>query len=358
MEFLLEKMKQHKKQNLPFVLYRKPNSKTIVGVFQQNDHVYYAEDLSQKGFVFTNFSNDKSIIFPLEISETAFGTFKQNEEKNYLVKETLYKPEEKNKFTQLVSKGIENIKKGLLEKIVLSRTETLLIKDFKAKKAYKKLLQQYPTAFCYYWSHPKIGSWMGATPEKLLYSQNNQFKTMSLAGTQKYQENQTVNWTNKEIVEQEIVTNFIVENLKKITPDVIVSDVYTTRAGNLLHLKTDINGILDKNVSLKKIINILHPTPAVCGLPKDTSKKFIEQNEGYDREFYTGFLGELNYDFNKNEESVDLYVNLRCMKINQIADSSKSNITLYIGCGITKDSNPEAEWEETINKSKTIKQIL
>src|SRR5690606_19295161 len=57
--------------------------------------------------------------------------------------------------------------------------------------------------------------------------------------------------------------------------------------------------------SLDKIIEKLHPTPAVCGLPKDLSKEYILANEGYDRKFYSGFLGELNVDENKTSE---LYV--------------------------------------------------
>jgi isochorismate synthase len=64
------------------------------------------------------------------------------------------------------------------------------------------------------------------------------------------------------------------------------------------------------------VISVLHPTPAVCGLPKQEAKDFILENEGYDRKYYTGFLGELNKEaFNKETLKSDLYVNLRCMKI-------------------------------------------
>ena len=45
---------------------------------------------------------------------------------------------------------------------------------------------------------------------------------------------------------------------------------------------------------LKSLVQALHPTPAVCGFPKQTVQNFIQSNEGYNREFYTGFLGELN----------------------------------------------------------------
>ena len=90
----------------------------------------------------------------------------------------------------------------------------------------------------------------------------------------------------------------------------------------------------------------MHPTPAVCGFPKKESKDFILKNERYDRAFYTGFLGELNMS------TSELYVNLRCMEI------EKESIHIYVGGGITKESDPEKEWNETVAKSKTIKGVL
>jgi isochorismate synthase len=104
---------------------------------------------------------------------------------------------------------------------------------------------------------------------------------------------------------------------------------------------------------LKKVIASLHPTPAVCGLPKHSAKNFIRENEGYNREYYSGFLGELNIDLVTFKTlQTDLFVNLRCMKI------IKDKAQLFIGCGITKDSNPEAEYLETVNKSMTMKKII
>ena len=101
------------------------------------------------------------------------------------------------------------------------------------------------------------------------------------------------------------------------------------------------------------LIDKLHPTPAVCGLPKETAKQFILKNEGYDREFYTGFLGELNIDFRTfKKDNSDLFVNLRCMEV------EKNTATIYVGCGITKDSIPEMEYIETVNKSMTIRKVV
>jgi isochorismate synthase len=98
---------------------------------------------------------------------------------------------------------------------------------------------------------------------------------------------------------------------------------------------------------LKKLLDTLHPTPAVCGLPKESSKSFILANENYDRTYYTGFLGEINVDL-----ETALYVNLRCVEI------VGTTAIIYVGGGITLESIPENEWSETSNKTFTIKSIL
>ena len=96
------------------------------------------------------------------------------------------------------------------------------------------------------------------------------------------------------------------------------------------------------------IASALHPTPAVCGTPRLYSKHFIESNEGYKREFYTGYIGLMNNELSRSQ----VYVNLRCMKI-------EGNIAnLYVGGGITADSEPKAEWEETQNKLQTMLHVL
>jgi isochorismate synthase len=109
---------------------------------------------------------------------------------------------------------------------------------------------------------------------------------------------------------------------------------------------------------LQQVINLLHPTPAVCGLPKEKSKAFILENENYDRSFYTGFLGELNSSFATDSVSSNLFVNLRCMQIEVASKLTMTKAYLYMGCGITKDSIPEKEWTESVNKSMTMKKVL
>jgi isochorismate synthase len=199
----------------------------------------------------------------------------------------------------------------------------------------------------YCWFHPKVGLWMGATPELLCKVKNTHFSTMSLAGTQKVIEHEKVYWTEKEKVEQQLVTDYIVNELKLEVKNLKISNPSDVKAGHLWHIKTDIEGEITNKDSLKRIVKKLHPTPAVCGISKEKAKEFIFNNENYNRAFYTGYLGEINVN-----QSSDLYVNLRCMQV------SENEISIYVGGGITHDSLPEKEWEETVAKANTMKNVF
>ncbi len=347
------KVKQQEAQHLPFVIYSKPNKNKLIGYFQKNDHLYFTEDFTEKGFVFAPFDTNETVLIPKKHSQKWKAELTVSEE-IAASKNTF--PEDipaKNKFEDLVQKGIDAIKKGIFHKVVLSREEIIDLPRFDLVTVFEKLVRTYPTAFTYCWFHPKIGLWMGATPERLLKATENKFSTVALAGTQIYKGSTEVIWESKEKKEQQFVADYILDNLKSIISEVSVSSPYTVKAGNILHIKTDIQGIIKEKESLKEVISILHPTPAVCGLPKDAAKIFILENEGYDRKYYTGFLGEINWKgFLTNKIKSDLYVNLRCMQI------KNNQAHLYIGGGITKDSIPENEWQETVNKSITMKRII
>ncbi|WP_417199687.1 chorismate-binding protein [Bizionia sp.] len=371
----LENLQDQYVNNLPFVAYRNPNETIIKTFLQQDDTLYKTTNFSESGFVFSPFNiKETSVLIPVETSlilEFESETIEEPSINSCASKviETFDITVAKQNHIALVEKGIKAIHKGTFEKVVLSRQESITISETNPIKIYKRLLETYPTAYVYVWFHPKVGLWLGATPETLLHIENNQFSTMALAGTQVYKNTIDVVWKDKELEEQQIVTNFIVSNLESQLDNLKISEVETAKAGNLLHLKTHISGRVNSDTSsLKNIIEILHPTPAVCGMPKEEAKQFILENEAYKRDFYTGFLGELNFkksiSRNPNRRNVEnnvytriktvsnLFVNLRCMQI------QNTEALLYIGGGITKDSNPNLEWEETMAKSVTMKKVL
>ena len=339
--------------NLPFVLYRKPNAKNVIALLQSDETLYKVSNYAEKGFVFAPFIGEDRIIFPEDKCDVSISTFEPNGQKLPAVS----KVECKNAMAEqnhidLVNKATKNIENGGFSKVVLSRRETLAISNFDLFATFQKLASSYPSAFAYCFYHPKVGLWLGAFSEQLVFVKGKNFRTMAVAGTQLYNDIATAFWGDKEINEQQLVTDFLVSNLNEISTEITVSKPYTLRAGNLIHLKTDIEGKFKEEMQLKDLLSILHPTPAVCGFPKDAAMNFIIKNEGYNRSFYSGFLGELNFDFENNDNATDLYVNLRCMEIEE------NNAHIYVGGGITIDSNAESEWLETVNKSQTIKKIL
>lgn len=373
-EFFL-KLKNQLEQQLPFVAYR-PGGKTAVKSLLQKDGVSHEiKSFSESGFVFAPFETENPAFYiPVEAAEafeikvSGFSNLKKDD----ISGRCFSKKNEfdKDQHEKLVSRGIEAIKDGVFQKVVLSRKEKIPLADPDVFFLFKKMLQKYETAFVYLWFHPKTGLWLGATPETLLQVERGRFKTMALAGTQAYKGTTDVFWGEKEKEEQEIVTFSILKNLEETgISEIKKSEPFTVKAGNLLHIRTDIEGKMDgKFSSLKKIITAIHPTPAVCGLPKEAAKSFILKKENYDREFYTGFLGEINMKSEKKRNSnrknqenqaygsiskkTSLYVNLRCMKIED------GQAEIFVGGGITEYSDPTAEWEEIQNKAATMKFVL
>ena len=339
---LLDKATSYFQNQLPFVVYAKPNEVFLDGIFQNDATLHVFEN--QKGFVFASFYNETNVVFPLADSEVFQEEINLNIHENSIQIENNFDENAQISFENLVQKGISEIEKGTFEKVVLSRKiEICQSVDF--IKSYQNLLKKYPTAFRYLWFHPKVGMWMGATPEQLAKIRNNTFETVALAGTQVFSNN--VIWQEKEIVEQQLVTDYIKSRTENLVESLQISDSYTKKAGNLVHLKSDISGRLKQSVSEINLVNALHPTSAVCGMPLESARNFILENEKYDRKYYAGFLGEFQM-----QDQTNLFVNLRCCEI------ENNSAKIYVGCGITKDSQPEKEFIETENKSKTILNIL
>ncbi|PNQ72929.1 isochorismate synthase [Hanstruepera neustonica] len=364
-----KKLENQFTNKLPFVAYKKPNENTLFSLLQNTEALHILRDFTSSGFVLAPFdSSNDTVIIPLEDSECIQSDYHKsnNVDVNSLEKGELYDSNQRDHHIQLVSKGINTIKEGHFEKVVLSRVDMVKLQENNPIELFKRLLDNYSQAFVYCWFHPKVGLWLGATPETLIKISNNYFETMSLAGTLQSQVN-LAQWSVKEKNEQQIVTDYIVSQLQDSTAALHVSDPKTVQAGNLVHLKSLIYGTLKSN-NLEHIVNALHPTPAVCGFPKEPAKQFILKEEGYDREFYTGYLGELNFkeqiSRNRNRQNIEnnaysairnvsnLFVNLRCMQL------KNNEALIYVGGGITGDSEPEREWQETVSKSMTIKKAL
>ena len=332
-------------------MYSKPGSTTINGVFQ-NDSSIHAVNYNGSGFVFAPFAQGKTAFIP----SNAADIISDEMELDVNIPDAPLQPhideKAKSHFENLVAKSIEAIKTGAFQKLVLSRKELVHLAEADVVAIFQKLLVTYPNAFRYCFYDSQAGLWMGATPEQLLKVENHTLHTVALAGTQLHKEGEEAIWEDKERQEQKFVTDYILSELTNYITNVTTTQPYTFRAGNIVHIKTDISAELKDVDSLHSVIKTLHPTPAVCGLPKSDAKEYLLANEGYDREYYAGFLGELNHDFATGQPKTDLFVNLRCMKIKD------DTAHLYIGCGITADSDPQKEFLETVNKSMTMRKVI
>ncbi|MEM7379902.1 MAG: chorismate-binding protein [Bacteroidota bacterium] len=344
--FLL-KAEDHLNRKLPFVLYSKPSDPLVKGIFQRDDQCHTPGDFNESGFVFAPFdSNQEAVV--LRPDELLSTSFQSTESKRSNVSEpTQTDTQAHAHHLNLVTSGIARIEASELEKVVLSRRMEVLF-DQSPLEFFQTLLNKYPTAFCYLWYHPHVGLWLGASPEILVSIREKQLETMSLAGTFPYKKDELPVWTAKEKQEQGFVTTYLLEVLKPFTTQLQITEEKAVRAGELWHLRSRITGMLNNN-ELGSVIRAIHPTPAVCGIPGEEASAFILKNEGYDREYYTGYLGELSLD---GQPSCDLYVNLRCLQL------VNGKALIYIGGGITSDSNPQREWEETVAKSNTMLNAL
>ncbi|WP_426060194.1 chorismate-binding protein [Hymenobacter sp. B1770] len=261
-------------------------------------------------------------------------------------------------YKELVRVGVAAIENKEVVKVVSSRAARRpLPAGFDPLAAFIDLEQKYPQGFVSLVSAPGVGTWLGATPEVLAeVTADGTFHTMALAATQPLTAEfmpRTAIWRQKEIEEQALVARYIVNCFKQLRlREYQETGPRTVVAGELLHLRTDFEVSL-KHVPFPSLgtdmLRLLHPTSAVGGMPKAAAMDFLQKHEGYDRAYYSGFLGPVNV---AAPGVARLYVNLRCLQVR--ADEA----ILYAGTGLTVDSDPEREWEETQMKLQTIAAVL
>lgn len=250
----------------------------------------------------------------------------------------------KNDYIKQVEELVAKCATDQVEKVVLSRVKQVdLAKDANEMTLFQAMQAAYPYAFCYAFRSGKLGTWVGATPETLLFADGNVGKTVALAGTKESSDH--YQWEEKEETEQSVVTTYISSVLSSFAKDIRISERTELVAGPVKHLVHHFTFLLDKWPN-SGFLNALHPTPAVSGFPKEASLNMIRETELHARRLYAGIIGW------QGKETTRLFVNLRCAQL------IEDQLYLYVGGGLTADSNPEKEWQETENKAKTILNLL
>jgi len=351
----------------PFFAYQLPNTGNIqIGVqtdFIAKDYQFLSDLEGGNGFVFSPFDTESShkswfIRADINLQASEIGSdsiqllrSEAVEMDKEFFSSRIIESSHELYFNQ-VSKMIDDLKQFKLDKAILSRIQILDGMGMNcAVDSFLKLSESYNTAFVFLVSIPKVGTWIGASPETLLSSKNNTIETVALAGTQKLAGRiiDEIKWEQKEVHEQALVSSYIEEVLKNYNVSKYNrTGPETVQAGNVVHLKTTY--LLPNGMSFNQLSNLvqdLHPTPAVCGLPKNKALKLIREIEEHDREYYAGYLGPIEAN-----GSISLFVNLRSMKV------LEKQMALYVGGGITADSIPEKEWEETCLKAQTLLNVI
>lgn len=345
-------------KHIPFFSYRMPYSSEIVTGIQTSSTIekFTGFEVPKNGF----------IVAPFDVESAAEALFFQPDihfinddiDKNQLNRLLSTTFSVKNSATSTLETSqtdylhqatmlIDKLKNKELEKIVLSRTiSNTSCKKESAVSLFEKLSNIYPHAFVSIFHIPGQCVWVGATPETLLKSDNESIQTMSLAGTKSL--STKTEWTDKEREEQQMVSDYV-ENVLQQFPFTQIEKAGPTeqQAGNVCHLMTKYNckGRLSGKEQFE-LIRTLHPTPAVCGIPKEKAMQFISTTELHDREYYAGFLGPIN------AKACNLFVNLRCMKL------TDEGVAFFVGGGLTAQSVPEAEWSETCMKLETLSKVI
>jgi len=349
-------------KKLPVAFYRLPHSAEIKVVAQKSPvvrkvfpgaaHIYeqgflmapfvenqYAPKIFIQPDVYTSSDKLPPLHFALQILE--YTEDKLKAKKRFA---------DKNQFKKSIRQIRSKIRAGWYKKIVAARVvKQSKPENFDEVLFFETLCKKYPNAFVSLVSTQEHGTWIGASPEVLLQVNEQGFTTYSLAGTMANTTwNEQKGWGQKELTEQNLVSEYIHNSLAQVIkePAQIVGPE-TIAAGNLLHLRTTFTYKNVPHFNWQKVVDTLHPTPAVAGLPKNEAINYILQNEISPRSYYSGYLGPVNLD-----GEINLFVNLRCLKV------TKSNLLLYVGCGVTSDSKPRKEWKETKIKAETLLQAL
>ncbi|MDR0736718.1 MAG: isochorismate synthase [Zoogloeaceae bacterium] len=338
----------------PFALYRRPGQQAFL-VWQATGEPLVRTEIPRgediEGFVFAPFApcEDNPLLIlgpgclstvwelPLDIPPPLAG-------KHFAG--ASFSGEDFQAYSRAFSRFSDALRHRALTKLVLSRARGFARRaDFSPEHVFAHACRRYPAAFVSLFFSPRTGMWLGASPELLLGGEGGRWQTTAIAGTLPVETGKVAVWDAKNRREHRVVADFIGERLAALGIAPEMAAPLTCRAGNVAHIESNFYFSLPARKSPWDVIAALHPTPAVCGMPAEAAKRFILANEGYDREYYSGFLGPV-------EKETAVYVNLRCMK------AEDGFLRLFSGSGIMPDSLLEQEWKETDHKMRTLFAVL
>ena len=270
--------------------------------------------------------------------------------------------DEEARFTANVSSFVARASEtsSILEKIVYARRATV---ERSSPVALDRLITALNAEFsaCATFAlspHPGAPTFIGATPETLVSAHRGQLQTMALAGTTRGRS--TRQSPERAAAEEELLRSAKDRHEHQVVVDMITSSLARhgarpacgntpriRRLANVSHLETPIQAEITESFGLLEAIDALHPTPAVCGQPRQAARERIAGDEGFDRGLYAGPVGVMT-----PAGEGRIFVALRCGLVQH------NRALLFAGAGITAESDPQIEWAETHQKLAALHNAL
>lgn len=286
-----------------------------------------------------------------------------NQHNNQLTIKPFPKPQS---FLAGVNDALGRFSRKELDKVVLSRTlEIENTTSFNVRDLVTRLESKNRDGYTFAIdlkddiinSNSGLQTLIGASPELLISKRGNVITANPLAGSEPRsndpEEDQNrakrLKQSEKDLREHALVIEAVEKALKPFCSKLDVpKEPELIHTATMWHLSTSIQGeLLNPSTSSLELALAMHPTPAVCGFPKEKAKMAIEEIEGYDRGLFTGMVGWCNL-----EGDGDWAVTIRCALVED------NSIRLYAGAGIVEGSSPEKELAETEAKFNTMLNAL
>ena len=239
-------------------------------------------------------------------------------------------------YKAALAKGIDLVHKSKLDKLVLAARQSIILdKELDPLDTLLKLRDQQTGSCRFLWQRSCDDLFFGASPERLLSINQGELRTDALAGTATKNDFQKLLRSNKDLREHEFVANSIIRqlHLEGLSPH-RNNRPQLLRQGHLIHLHTPIFASAN-NKSPLHFVDILHPTPAVAGLPLKDAMDWIRALEPFERGGYAAPLGWID-----SKNNADFRVAIRCGYLRG------KKLSLIAGAGIVKGSTVESELQE------------
>jgi menaquinone-specific isochorismate synthase len=271
------------------------------------------------------------------------------------IRSRTFTPDERG-WRRQIEAALDRIQSGALRKVVLAQAQTVTLEGAVSVPAvYERLRETYPDCFRFLVAPEGGGEFFGATPERLVSRDGRTVRTDALAGSTGRGDTPSEDeWLARELQKSEkdrhehrLVVDAIKAQLEPYATSISTGDRTVRRLATVQHLRTPVTADLAEDDHVLSLVEALHPTPAVGGLPPDVALRTIEQAEAFERGWYASPVGWFDAAGNGS-----FAVAIRS------AVAHDRRATLFAGNGIVADSDPDREWDEVQLKYRPVLDAL